>query len=46
MHYLQEKDTLQAVKKSIEALNDLFNIDLNVNPELASENLKNSCEKK
>ena len=30
----------QAVKKSICALNDLLNIDLNINPELASENLR------
>ena len=30
----------QAVKKSICAMNDLLKIDLNTNPELASENLR------
>ena len=37
---LTRKRHIVAVKNSIEAMNDLFNIDLNVNPELASENLR------
>ena len=31
---------IEAVRKSIYALNDLLNFDLNINPELASENLR------
>lgn len=37
---LTRKRHIVAVKNSIEAMNDLLNIDLNVNPELASENLR------
>ena len=37
---LTRKRHIDAVKKSIEAMNDLLNIDLNINPELASENLR------
>ena len=37
---LTRKRHVEAVKKSIDALNDLLNIDLNINPELASENLR------
>jgi len=37
---LTRKRHVEAVKKSIEAMNDLLNIDLNINPELASENLR------
>ena len=37
---LTRKRHKQAVKKSIGAMNDLLKIDLNTNPELASENLR------
>ncbi len=37
---LTRKRHMEAVKKSIRALNDLRIIDLNINPELASENLR------
>ena len=37
---LTRKRHIDAVKKSIEAMNDLLNINLNINPELASENLR------
>lgn len=37
---LTRKRHKQAVKKSICAMNDLLKIDLNINPELASENLR------
>ncbi len=37
---LTRKRHIDAVKKSIDAMNDLLNINLNVNPELASENLR------
>ena len=37
---LTRKRHVDAVKKSILALNDLLKIDLNIHPELASENLR------
>ncbi len=38
--FLTRKRHMEAVKKSIQALNDLLLINLNTNPELASENLR------
>ena len=37
---LTRKRHIEAVKRSIAAMNDLLNIDLNISPELASENLR------
>ena len=37
---LTRKRHIEAVKKAINALNDLLNIDININPELASEDLR------
>ena len=38
--FLTKRRHKEAVEKSIQALNDLCKIDLNINPELASENLR------
>ena len=37
---LTRKRHIEAVKKAIKAMNDLLNIDININPELASEDLR------
>ena len=37
---LTKERHIEAIKRSIHALNDIHKIDLNVNPEIASENLR------